>query len=329
MTRRLLRPAAALVDQRVRRPVGRLRQDMDRAVRGDRDAREALREELTSVRKEVGSLQDELGSLRREVSVLRGRQFPADLLFERMGSSGARTFTEPQLDELVAQIAATTGADARLARRNAAAAFRTVIAVEALGVGRLAGTTSNVCGKLATVPLLAPPNEDVLEIGTLYGMFAAALIRMLHRAGIEPRLTVVDPLAGRQLQPGAKTGAEPTGTPVRLDVLRANLAFGGPAGGRARVLRGLSGDPEIRAEVGGRRYGVIVIDGDHSEAGVAADLEWAESIAAPGGIVVLDDYGDPGWRGVQAAADSHLARGASRFGLLGRVSTSAYLRART
>jgi hypothetical protein len=328
MTRRLLRPAAALVDQRIRRPVGRLREDLDRAVRGSREAGEELRDELASVRKEVGSLHDEVGSLRREVTTLRGRQLPADLLFERMGSAGNRTFTAPELDELVAQIAAVSGAGPRLARRNVAVAFRTVLAVEALGVGRLAGTTSNVCGKLATVPLLAPPNPDVLEIGTLYGMFAASLARMLHRAGIEPRLTVVDPLAGSQLQPGAKTGAEPTGTPVCLDVLRANLAFGGPAGVRARVLRGLSGDSEVRGAAADRAYGVIVVDGDHSEAGVAADLQWAESIAAPGGIVVLDDYGDPGWPGVQAAADQHLSLGSTRFDLLGRVSTSAFLRAR-
>jgi predicted O-methyltransferase YrrM len=294
----------------VRRPVGRLRQDS-----------EALREELASVR-------EELGSLRQQVTTLRGGQLSADLFFERMGSSRGRTFTEPELDKLVKQIAATSGQDAKLARRNAAAAFRTVMAVEALGVGRLAGSNSNICGKLATVPLLAPPNADVLEIGTLYGMFAAAMIRMLHRSGIEPNFTIVDPLADIQLQPGAKMGAEPTGTPVRLDVVRANLAFGGPAGGRTRVVAGLSGDPEIRKEAGDREYGVIIVDGDHSAEGVAADLEWAETIAAPGGIVVLDDYGDPGWLGVQAAADAHLARGDSRFDLLGRVSTSAFLRAR-
>lgn len=61
--------------------------------------------------------------------------------------------------------------------------------------------------------------------------------------------------------------------------------------------------------------------------GVAADLEWVEQIVAPGGIVVLDDYGDKAWPGVQDALDKHLASGGSRLSLLGRVSTSAYLRA--
>ena len=72
---------------------------------------------------------------------------------------------------------------------------------------------------------------------------------------------------------------------------------------------------------------MIVIDGDHSAAGAAADLELAEKIAAVGGVVVLDDYGDKKWPGVEQAVTAHLA-GPTRFELLGAVSTSAFLRAR-
>ncbi|MFD4723341.1 hypothetical protein ACFWOY_33790 [Streptomyces sp. NPDC058423] len=52
-----------------------------------------------------------------------------------------------------------------------------------------------------------------------------------------------------------------------------------------------------------------------------------EKIVAPGGIVVIDDYGDRKWPGVQDALDAHLARGGSRLRMLGRVSTSGFLRA--
>lgn len=44
----------------------------------------------------------------------------------------------------------------------------------------------NICGKLSAVPLLDPPNDEILEIGTLYGMLGAALIRMMERAGRDP-----------------------------------------------------------------------------------------------------------------------------------------------
>ena len=61
--------------------------------------------------------------------------------------------------------------------------------------------------------------------------------------GHEPHLTIVDPLAGAQLQPGAAPqGADPTGTPVREDVVRANLALGGVGSViDARIQQGFSG----------------------------------------------------------------------------------------
>ncbi len=272
-------------------------------------------------------LEPELASLRREVDEMRRQTHAVGLLLDGTGRGPHRMPPPGEIDRLVEEVRAVTGSEH--ARRGVVVAYRTLVALEALGIGRLAGSTPNICGKLAAVPLLSPPNGSILEIGTLYGLFASALVRMVHRAGIEPDLTIVDPLAGSQLQPGTSQPADPTGTPVREDVLRANLAL---AGGRsaldARIRQGFSGDPQIRAEVSDRAYGVIVVDGDHSEEGVAADLAWVERIAAPGGIVVLDDYGDPAWPGVRAALDAHLASGDSRLALLGRASTSAFLRAR-
>jgi hypothetical protein len=295
LAKRVLRPAARLMDQRVKRSTSPLRSDVE--------------------------------ALRREVTQLRDQQYASSLLFDGAGRSGHRRPTPAQIDTLVREIAAVTGQSEAHARRNVTIAFRNVIALEAVAVGRLAGSTSNVCGKLATVPLLDPPNDDVLEIGTLYGLFAATLMRMLHRGGTEARLTIVDPLVGSQLQPGTNQASEPTGTPVRMDVVRANLVLGGRPGAEARVVQGLSGDAAVRAEVSDRKYGVIVVDGDHSKEGVLADLEWVEDIIAPGGIVVMDDYGDGKWKGVKQAADQHLASGNSRLKLLGAASTSAFLRA--
>ncbi|MEK8146452.1 class I SAM-dependent methyltransferase [Streptomyces sp. M10(2022)] len=92
------------------------------------------------------------------------------------------------------------------------------------------------------------------------------------------------------------------------------------------MQRGFSGDPEVRSHVSDREYGVVIIDGDHSEDGVREDLRWAETITASGGVVVLDDYMDKAWPGVAAAADKHLA-GDTRFTLIGRTATSGFLRA--
>ncbi|MFI1397380.1 class I SAM-dependent methyltransferase [Streptomyces sp. NPDC020681] len=300
VAKRVLSPALALIERRIEQQVKRSTQ----------------------------SLQSDLDALKQQVATLKSPQYGLSLLVDSTGRSGHRMPTAAQIDTLARQIQGVAdGSDHAL--RNVTVAYRTVIALESLGVGRLAGSTSNVCGKLATVPLLAPPNGNVLEIGTLYGMFAAGLMRMLHRSGVEPNLTIVDPLAGSQLQPGTVSEyKDPTGTPVREDVVRANLALGGVGTViDARIQQGFSGDDEVRDAVSDREYGVIIVDGDHSMDGVKADLEWVEKIVAPGGIVVLDDYGDKAWPGVQDALDKHLAAGTSRLTMLGRVSTSAYLRA--
>lgn len=296
--RRALRPIAELIDQRIERQV--------RRVLG-----ESARADVTQ----------------QELKKLRNRQRPLELFFDGTGRGASRLPSAPHLNRTIAELAETTGRDRDAAERTVAQAFRLLIAMEALGVGRIAGGTMNIVGKLSAVPLLDPPNEEILEIGTLYGMFGAALIRMMERAGRAPSLTIVDPLAGTQLQPGATMGTDASGTPVNGAAVRTNLALVGAAGAAARIQQGFSEDPEVRALVSDRSYGVIIVDGDHSAAGVAADLEWAEQIVAPGGIVVLDDFGHPKWPGIKEAFEKHMAT-ETRFTFLGQVAHSGYLRAR-
>ncbi|MGY0069549.1 class I SAM-dependent methyltransferase [Streptomyces sp. QTS137] len=295
VARRGLRPIVELIDQRVQRQIRR-------------------------------ALADTAGEpLRQELRTLRNRQRPLELFFDGTGRGASRLPSASHLERSIKELTLVTG-DREGAERNVAQAFRLLIALEALGVGRIAGGTMNICGKLAAVPLLDPPNDEILEIGTLYGMFGAGLIRMMERAGRDPRLTIVDPLAGTQLQPGASMTDDASGTPVREAAVRANLAMMGAAGAAARIQQGFSEDPEVRALVSDRSYGVIIVDGDHSAAGVAADLEWAERIVAPGGIVVLDDFGHPKWPGIKEAYEKHMATD-TRLAFLGQVAHSGYLRA--
>ena len=270
--------------------------------------------------------QDERALLLREVEDLRSRVRALHLLLDGAGRGTARTPSWADLGKLEGEITLVAGVSREVAQRNVHSAFRLLVALESLGVGRIAGSTMNVCGKLATIPLLDAPNDDVLEIGTLYGLFAAGMLRMLERVGRSPQLTVVDPLIGNQLQPGATMHADASGTPVDEKAVRTNLSLAGTAGNAARVQVGFSTDPAVRAAAGDRKYGLLVIDGDHSYEGVRADLEWAEELVAPGGLIVLDDYGDRKWHGVQKALDEHLT-GSTRMTLLGRVATSGYVRA--
>ncbi|GGY91957.1 class I SAM-dependent methyltransferase [Streptomyces poonensis] len=296
-SRRLLRPVADLIDRRI-----------ERRIRSAAAEHAAQNERV-----------------RTAAEVVTQQQLTIDLLLGSRARGLSRLVHQGPLDRLHAEVAELAG-DRDAALRNVASAYRLLIALESLGVGRIAGGTMNICGKLGTIPLLDPPNDEILEIGTLYGMFSTGLIRMMERDGRSPSVTIVDPFAGIQLQPGTDRRPDPSGAPVDEHAVRTNLTLAGPAGAAARIQRGFSADPDTRAAVSDRSYGVIVIDGDHSAEGVLADLEWAEQIAAPGAVIVLDDYGDPKWTGVKEAADKYLA-GETRFTYLGKAALSAFLRA--
>jgi hypothetical protein len=291
----------------------------------DRRVDNALRRSARTAEPGADDMSLRLEQLQEQIEKLQVKQSTFELLFDGTGRGMARMPQPGHLAKAAREIAAITG-DADSAKRNVHTAFRLLVAFECLGVGRIAGGTMNICGKLATVPLLDVPNDEVLEIGTLYGMFAAALLRMLERSGHDPKLTVVDPLIGTQHQSGTNMRPDASGTPVRDAAVRTNLGLAGAAGAAARIQIGYSTDPEVRAAVSDRSYGAVVVDGDHSYEGVAADLVWVEEIVAPGGVVVLDDFGDAKWPGVQKAVEEHLA-GPTRFTLLGRVATSGFLRA--
>lgn len=58
---------------------------------------------------------------------------------------------------------------------------------------------------------------------------------------------------------------------------------------KVRALKGYSNDPEITGSVGGERYDLMYIDGDHSYEGAKGDIENYSHLVKPGGYLVMDD----------------------------------------
>ncbi|GLY18495.1 hypothetical protein Kisp01_55090 [Kineosporia sp. NBRC 101677] len=299
-TARAIRPVLTVLDRRIERLVrNRARQVLSEST------------EVLDLRTEVLQLRTELERMRSQV---RTPGYAVDLLLGAQGRRSTRLISEEKLRDLAAQVAKASKAPDAYGR--VVQAYRTLFELELRGVDRLAGAAPNILGKLATAPLLNPPNGEILEIGTHFGLFSGGMARQVSRIGLQYQLTIIDPLAD----------VEPGGNPVTETVVRENLSLAGVSPNRMRLVKGFSEDPKIQAQVSDRKYGVIVIDGDHSARGVANDLRFAEKVAAPGAVVVLDDYGDRNWPGVQEATDSHLT-GGTRFELVGVVATAAFLRA--
>ncbi|GAA4916404.1 class I SAM-dependent methyltransferase [Streptomyces coeruleoprunus] len=261
LAKRVLRPAFSLVEQRMERVTTAFQKDLD--------------------------------ALHHEVADLRRQSYGLGLLLDHAGRDGHRMPTATQVDTLVREVSAVTGAPGERVRGDVTVAYRHLVALEALGTGGLAGSVSDVCGRLATLPMLTPPNGEVLEVGTLHGLFAAALRRMLRRDGVDARLTIVDPLDG---------------PPTHEEVVRSNLALGGgPSGGAdtTRLVRGTLAEAGVRDLVGDRRYGVVVVNGPHG-------LGAVHDLLAPGGVVVLAGGSTPaGLTGLGQVADSAYYRAAA------------------
>ncbi|MCS0637857.1 class I SAM-dependent methyltransferase [Streptomyces sp. LP05-1] len=253
LAKRVLKPAMAMVEQRLQR--------------------------------ESAAFQADLDALHHQVADLRRRSYGLGLLLDQTGRDGHRMPTETQMDTLVREVGTLTGCDDHRVRDELTVAYRQLVALEALGVGGLAGTLSDVCGRLAALSLLDPPGGEVLAVDGGSGLFAVALGRMLRRAGADARLTVLGPAA-------------------RAEAVRANLALcGGHAPeGEARFVAGAPGDPEARTRLADRRYGILLADGP--------GLPDLSALAAPGALLVTPaNTPAPGFRllGRVAASDYHRA----------------------
>jgi predicted O-methyltransferase YrrM len=65
---------------------------------------------------------------------------------------------------------------------------------------------------------------------------------------------------------------------------------------------------ELLAKLNGRRPRFIHVDGEHSRAALAKDLELATAVLSPAGVIVLDDMLHPGYPTLMVAVHDYLER---------------------
>lgn len=131
---------------------------------------------------------------------------------------------------------------------------------------------------LPAIAAAVPPAGLFVELGTWCGALAA------HLADAHPGATIlsVDTFADHNLGP---------------------MAWWMNARENMRLFVGRSAEFFDLIRAGNTRPVGILIDADHREAGVLADLREASATIAPGGRILAHDYGDPNWTGVKAAVD--------------------------
>lgn len=173
--------------------------------------------------------------------------------------------------------------------------------LEDRGLGRIAAPIETIIMRQLALRSLANRGTlEVMEIGTLFGLGAAVFYNFRGARASGMHLTLVDPLEG-YYEAG---GADPvTGVEVTESVLRKNLADLEVPTSDYRLIKALSADPRAIREASDRLYDLILVDGDHSTAGVAADFENYGPLVKPGGLMIFDDYGSEHWPGIQPYVD--------------------------
>ena len=173
--------------------------------------------------------------------------------------------------------------------------------LEDRGHGRIAAPIETIV--MRQLALRSLPNRgrlEVLEIGSLFGLSAAVLHNFQGARSSGMFLTLLDPLEG-YYEAG---GADPvTGIEVNEAILRKNLAELDVPKSDYRLIKELSADAAAIKAASDRLYDFVLVDGDHSTAGVAADFENYGPLVKPGGLIVFDDYGSEHWPGIQPYVD--------------------------
>ncbi|WP_300390896.1 FkbM family methyltransferase [Henriciella sp.] len=179
--------------------------------------------------------------------------------------------------------------------------------------GRLATSIEDILLRTLVARSIKGKSAKILEIGTLFGTGAAIMFDAMVNHFDHVHFTLLDPLEGYY---NASQADILTGQPVDERTLRRNLQRVGMTDDNFNLIKTLSTQPEALEEAAKEQYDLLVIDGDHSYAGVKTDFENYAHLVKLGGYIIFDDYNSKDWPDVQEYVDNELADSAfiSRVG---------------
>ena len=260
-----------------------------------------------TVAERIGAVGEKVGAVEQKIGAVEERlDTRVDRIVRRSNYSNVlrvhdRYLTESDLDELSNTWLKTLGLNIPKSQLRYMA--HQICMAEERSEGRMATTIQ--AAMLRTLALLSLQEKtiDVLEIGTLFGIATGSLYKTAARAGRNVTLTLLDPLEGYYDQ--GLTDAQ-TGVQVTRTTVVGNLAAMGVPTENYRIIQRRSTDSEAVKEASDRQYDYLLIDGDHSLEGVAADFDLYGSMVKPGGVLIFDDYDTTDWPAIKPYVDEQI-----------------------
>jgi predicted O-methyltransferase YrrM len=114
-------------------------------------------------------------------------------------------------------------------------------------------------------------------------------------------LTAIDPLDGYY---GKNIQDIITDEVINELTFRRNLSMVGVRESEVTLIKDLSTDVDVIAAATKHSYDVLIIDGDHSYAGVEADFTNYLSAVKKGGYIIFDDYDALEWPDIKRFVDT-------------------------
>ena len=143
----------------------------------------------------------------------------------------------------------------------------------------------------------------VLEIGSLFGIGLATMYDHVSSLFSTVHLTAIDPLEGYY---GKDKRDIITNEVISERTFQSNLARAGVLENEITLIKAMSTDVAAIKTANTQAYDVLIIDGDHSFAGVRADFENYLPAVKRGGYIIFDDYDAPEWPDIKNFVDRHV-----------------------
>ncbi|WAL58970.1 FkbM family methyltransferase [Thermocoleostomius sinensis] len=179
---------------------------------------------------------------------------------------------------------------------------------EDICTGRLATTVQDMALRVLVAQSLRTPNLSVLEIGSLFGINLAIIYETCRDHFEQIHLSAIDPLDGYYDK--GRTDVI-TQVPVTRKIFEHNMRQMDIAPQDITLLQGLSTESVILEKAGLRQYNLLIIDGDHSYAGVKFDFDHYLAAVDVGGYIIFDDYNSEDWPEVTEFVDNEVKRNSS------------------
>ena len=188
-------------------------------------------------------------------------------------------------------------------KRSLAYAADRINIVEQNLKGRLATSLENALLRTIVAKAVKGKKLRVLEVGVLFGV-GLAIIHEIAGDGFESvHYTAIDPLEGYY---GNNVPDLITHAKVNRQNLLQNMELAKISPQQFTLLEGFSTDDDVVEAASKKLYDLLIIDGDHSYAGVKADFVNFAPFVKRGGYIIIDDDSTPEWPKITEYVDVEL-----------------------